>query len=108
MARNEYPPETFENLADQLSEGVDMLRAIAGAMRESGLPHALIHGTTSQTHHMPAVLDWIGKAQAEVKSQIRAYLGGIPSTAELNKQRSARQKVAMAKKAPKKSPKRKP
>ncbi len=77
-------------------------------MRESGLPNALIHGSSPKNVYLPAVLDWIEKAHADVKMQSRSYLMGVVSQAELHKQKTASQKAAAAKKPwPKKAAKKK-
>ena len=102
MARNEHSPESFEVIAAELESGAETLKLIAKTMRDSGLPHALIHGSASKNVYLPSLLDWIEKANAEVKMQVRAYLAGVESSAELQKKRSASQKLAAAKKSTKK------
>jgi len=107
MARNSQTPETFESLATELSAGVDTLMAIAKLMRDNAMPSALVHSTTSQNRYIPAVLDWIEKTSADVKTQLRAYLAGVQSDAERRKQYNDNQKLAAAKKPWKKSVKKK-
>lgn len=98
MARNAHTPEALELIASQLAEGVATLTATVKAMREGGLPSALIHGTTSQNRYIPAILDWIEKAAADTKSQLRAHAAGIQSDVERRKAYSETQKQAAAKK----------
>ena len=98
MARHEHTHEVFDSIADGLLDGAKTLKSIAATMRESGIPHVLIHGSASKNLYLPAVLDWIEKTNAEVKMQIRAYLTGVQSKAELQKQKNANQKLAAAKK----------
>ena len=101
MARNEKTAADIDAIANEIGEAVTSLRSIATAMRESGLPFVLIHGTTQQNTHIPSVVDWAGKAQLDAKSQIRAYLNGVKSKAETIKQYAENQKMAAAKKVPK-------
>lgn len=108
MARNEHTAETFDTLADELAECVSTLRAISAQMKESGIPHALIHGSTPQKIYVPSLIEWIDKTQADVKTQIRSYLTGMQSKAEVHKQRNEVRKAAAAKKPwPKKAAKKK-
>ena len=100
MARSTQEPESFESIADALSKGADTLREIAAAMRESGMPQALVHGAATRNTHLPTVLDWIENTSADVKNQIRAYLAGVQSSAELMKQKTENQKRATGKKKP--------
>lgn len=104
MARNSHTPDTFDSLASELSAGAETLKAIAKLMRDNGMPSALIHGTTSQNRYVPAVLDWIEKTSADVKTQLRAYLAGVQSDAERRKEYNNNQKLAAAKKSVKKVP----
>ena len=98
MARNQHPPELFESIAKDLSDGVTTLKSIAAAIRDSGMPHALIHSSSTTNVYVPALLDWIEKANADVKTQIRAYLAGVKSSAEFHKEKTAIQKLAASKK----------
>lgn len=107
MARNEFTPKDIDSIADELSDAVTSLRSLAESLRKANMPHALIHGTTTQNFHIPAVLDWIGKINVDIKTQIRAFAAGIQSRAELNKRYNERQKLAAAKK-PFKAAKKKP
>lgn len=98
MARTEQTAEQFESIVQDLEKGIATLKATAKLIRESGMPHALIHGSAPKNHYLPAVLDWIEKTSADVKMQSRAYLAGVTSQAELHKQKSDNQKLAAAKK----------
>ncbi|WP_397570447.1 hypothetical protein [Schlesneria sp. T3-172] len=98
MARNERTPEEFESIARELSEASAAMLAAAAAMREQGMPHALIHGSTTLNRFLPAVLQWVDKTTADVKTQLRAYASGVPSHAELMKQQNETAKKAAAKK----------
>jgi hypothetical protein len=109
MARSDIPPDFLEALADDLARGADALKASAALLRESGKPSALLHGSSAKNVYFPAVLDWIEKTNTEVKIQVRAYLSDVTSKAEFNKNKSAKQAVAAAKKPwPKKAAKKKP
>ena len=88
----------FETIAAELSSGVDALNALAKLMKDNGMASALIHGTTSQSRYVPAVLDWIEKTSADVKTQLRAKLAGVQSEVERRKQYNENQKLASAKK----------
>lgn len=102
MARDERTPEQFESIAKELSDAATTLEAAAALMRENKMPSALIHGSTTLNRYLPAVLEWVDKIPAEVKSQLRAYLAGIKSQAEIHKSLNNTRKLAAAKKAPKK------
>jgi hypothetical protein len=109
MARNERTPEQFDAIAKELSEASMAVAAISGLIKESGMPHALIHGSTTLNKHLPALMEWINKTMGDVKNQSRAYLTGTQSSAEFQKQQSDKQKLAAAKKPwPKKTAKKKP
>lgn len=98
----------IDAIANELAEGVATLRETAAALREHSVPHALIHGSTQAKLHIPSLLDWIGKSHNDVKTQIRAYLAGSLSQAELSKQRNDARKLSEAKKPwPKKAAKKK-
>ena len=102
MARNDHTPEQFELIASELSELAAALNNVAYAMRDAGMPSALIHGTMTQNTHLPAVIDWVGKVTVDVKAQIRAYRTGVKSKAEIAKQQTEQQKLAAARKPVKK------
>ena len=73
------------------------------------MPDALVHATLPENTHIPAIVDWIDKLKIDVRSQLRAYLAGVQSHAELHKQKTAYQKAVAAKKPwPKKAAKKKP
>lgn len=109
MARNEYTADKIESLARELTESSEALMSLAKSMREAGTPHVLIHGTTAENFHMPAVIEWVGKTTADARTQIRAYIAGIQSRAEFNKKHNENQKLAAAAKKPgKKTTKKKP
>ncbi|WP_010581920.1 hypothetical protein [Schlesneria paludicola] len=107
MARHEHTAEQFESIANDLAKAIETINATVATMREAGMPHALVHGSSPKNQHLPAVLDWIEKVNAEVKMQARAYLSGVASQAELLKQKSDNQKAAAAKKPWKKAAKKK-
>ena len=107
MARNEHTPEQLEAIAAELHDAVNTLNELAALMRQHGMPHALIHGTTSQNFHIPAVLEWVGKTNVDVRSQLRAYLAGIRSRAEIQVEKNRAQQAAEAQKPWKKATKKK-
>jgi hypothetical protein len=98
MARNNHTPDQFETIANELVEASNTLKMIVKLMRDNGMPNALIHGSVIQNRYLPAVLDWVGKTNADVRAQLRAYLTGVLSDAEFQKQQNANQKAAAAKK----------
>ena len=98
MARNTQKPKDFESVADKLLTGAEALRNIAKAMRESGMPHALVHGVAIKNVHLPTVLEWIKKANLDVTLQIDSYSESVQSSAELMKQKAESQKKSAAKK----------
>lgn len=98
MARNEHTPQQFIALAKELSEASTTLQALATLMTDNGMPHALVHGSTTQNIYVPAVLEWVGKTNADVRTQLRAYLAGVQSSAEFQKQKNESLKKAAAKK----------
>lgn len=102
MARNERSADEFEGIANELSQAAESLRAISKLMRESELPAALIHGSTTFNRYLPSVLQWVDKTTADVRAQVRAYLSGVPSKAEIMKQHHAEQQLIAAKRPPKK------
>ena len=102
MARNERTAEQLESIASQLLDTSNSLKDIASSIRDGGMPAALVHATLVENTHIPAVIDWVDKLKIDVRSQLRAYLAGIQSNAERSKQHHVRQKLAAAKKAPKK------
>lgn len=77
--------------------------AIVKMMRSNNMPSALIHGSTTINLYLPAVLEWCDKTTADVKTQLRAYMDGVQSNAEYQKEASNRQKISAAKKTKKKS-----
>ena len=85
MARQEHTPEKFEAIANELLEASNTLKSLAELMRSHNMPFALIHGTTSQNFHLPAVLDWVGKTNVDTRTQVRAFVAGVQSKAELQK-----------------------
>ena len=102
MARNQRTPEQFEAIADQLLASSNTLREVATSMREGGMPDALVHATLPENTHIPALVDWIDKLKIDVRSQLRSYLAGVQSPAELHKHKSDNQKRASGKKPAKK------
>lgn len=98
MSRHEYKPENLELIANDLLEASKALNCIVDSMRSAGLECALIHGTLPHKTHLPAVLAWVDKIGIDVKSQIRAKREGVPSSAELHKQKSEKQKQSSARK----------
>jgi len=102
MARNERTAAQFDTIATDLRDASNAMSSMAQSMRESGIPHVLVHGNTTLDRYLPAVLEWIDKATGETKAQIRAYLTGAKSNAEYQKEQNQKQKLAAAKKAPKK------
>lgn len=109
MARNQQTPDEFEAISAELMKAAKSLSSVAATMREHGMPHALVHGTMPQTMHIPAIIDWVGKINVDVNSQLRAFLSGVQSRAEFHKQKSENQKSASASKKswPKKATKKK-
>ena len=97
MARQEHTPDKFESIVNELLEASNTLKSLAGLMRLHNMPFALIHGTTSQNFHLPAVLDWVGKTSVDTKTQIRAFAAGVQSKAELQKKYNDKKKLAAAK-----------
>ena len=98
MARNKHTPGQFEAMANELSDASSVLKAIAKLMREHEMPDALIHGSMTQNRYVPALLEWVGNTNADVRTQLRAYLAGVQSSAEVQKQQNENQKLAAAKK----------
>ena len=97
MARQEHTPEKFDAIADELLEASNTLKSLAELMRSHNMPFALIHGTTSQNFHLPAVLDWVGKTNVDTRTQVRAFVAGVQSKAELQKKYNDKKKLAAAK-----------
>ena len=97
MARQEHTPEILESIANELLKAANTLKSLAASMRLHNMPHALIHGTTSRNFHLPAVLDWVGKTNVDAKTQIRAFVAGVQSKAELQKKYNDKKKLAAAK-----------
>jgi hypothetical protein len=109
MARNRRTPQHLEEIALKLSATADTLRGIAASMREGGLPDALVHSSMQEHTHIPAIEDWADKLIVDVRSQVRAYVAGVQSKAELHQLKNDNQKLAAAKKPwPKKAAKKKP
>ena len=102
MARSNYSADELEVIADDLLKASEAIRSTAGSLRESGMATALVHGTTMKSTYVPWVQDWIGKTRADIESQIRSYLSGVQSKAELHKKQTEQQKLrsAAAKKVP--------
>ena len=98
MARNERTPDEFDLIAKELLEASKALSAAAALMRSKGMPHALIHGEATINRFLPSVLQWVDKTSADVKTQLRSYLSGVMSNAELMKQQSESKKKLAAKK----------
>ena len=109
MARQEHTPEILESIANELLDASNMLKDLAALMRSHNMPYVLIHGATSKNFHLPAVIDWVGKTNVDTKTQIRAFVAGVQSKAELQKKYNEKKKIAAAKvpwkpKAEKKKP----
>ncbi|WP_397570222.1 hypothetical protein [Schlesneria sp. T3-172] len=102
MARNQKTPEQIESIAQRLIVASETLKMIADSMREGGMPDALIHSTMPENTHIPAIEDWADKLKIDVRSQIRSYVAGVQSKAELNKQKTVTQNQAAARKTKKK------
>lgn len=103
MARNHYSPEQLERIADELVDAASLLRDTASALRQNDVPQVLLHGTMSIQTHVPAISDWSGKVSLDAKAQIRAYLAGVPSRAEIHIKQNEQAKTSAARK-PRKKP----
>ncbi|WP_397569061.1 hypothetical protein [Schlesneria sp. T3-172] len=101
MAREEHSPEKFEAIAKELSDAAAVLSDLAETLRSHKMPHVLIHGSTNENFHLPAVLDWVGKTNIDSRTQLRAWLNGIQSKAELQRKYNDRKRKAAAKRPPK-------
>jgi hypothetical protein len=96
MARNEHTADQLDSIAGELKAASDTLKALTAAMRESGIPYALIHGESVKNLHLQKVIDWVGAANVDTRSQIRAHTLQIQSDAALQKQKNERQKQKAA------------
>jgi len=95
-------------MASDLESVAKALRDIATLVRDSGIEKALIHGATIKSIYIPEIQDWTGKARVDTESQVRSYLTGNQSKAELYKRQNEQKKLAAAKKPwPKKATKKK-
>lgn len=102
MARTDMTADDFDRLSADLVNCASKLRDIAASMRKSEIPSALVHGSTAKNIYIPSLMDWIDKTGADINTQIRSYLSGVPSNAELMKRQTENQKLAAAKKPAKK------
>ena len=98
MARQQRTADDFEAIAEQLLESSNVIRAIGATMRDAGMPSALVHATLPENTHLPAIVDWIDKLKVDVRSQLRAFVSGVPSDAERRIKQTENQKLAAAKK----------
>ena len=98
MARNPHTAADLEAIADELQEASTLLRSSAALMRERELGIVLLHSTLSVKTHIPAIMDWSGKASLDVKAQIRAHVKGVKSRAEIHIEQTEQAKQTAAKK----------
>jgi hypothetical protein len=102
MARNEHTPEDLDKLADEAAAAFNRLRAIAESMRQSKMPTILLQSATATNLHLPELIRWAEKSEADARAQIRSYLNDQESTVAIRKRYNQNQKLAAAKKAVKK------
>lgn len=100
MARSNHTADQLDAIAADLLKASKAVSQFGSSLRQSEVPAVLLHGSSVKAA-IVRVQDWVSDAGGDIESQIRAYLAGVQSKAELHKQQTEQQKKrAAAKKKP--------
>lgn len=70
--RTERTAEILQNVASDLTEIAAKLNAVADDMIAAGMPTISVHSKTQIERHIPMLLQWVYKIEADAKVQLRS------------------------------------